>query len=161
MTPERFVELYEPCAGPLVGLARKLTRGRDTADDLVQETLLKAWMARHRYAEGTNFRAWLCTILRNTWLDAKRTQKSHPSLERLLAAGFDIGRPASQDSELEWRGAVQALRRLGPAHREAIRLSLYELTYDQCAAILGLRSGTVRSRLSRARACLRERTGRE
>jgi len=158
MTRERFTELYRPFAQVLAGYARNLTRNRDDAEDLVQETLLKAWAARSRFVEGTNFRAWLCTIMRHEFMDRERVRRDRA---RIIRRYIGAGRvqPPAQEAAVEYARVTAVIRRMKPRFRRAMALQLYELTYRECGDLLGCAEGTVKSRVCRARADLAAKLG--
>lgn len=138
----------------LRAFAWSLCRSRPDADDLVQDTLIKAWTHRDKFEPGTNLRAWLFTILRNTYYTAVvRRRREVADEDGKLAAG--LSEPPSQ----EWSVAVHALRtaldKLPDEHREALILvGAAGLSYEEAADICGCALGTVKSRVSRARARL-------
>jgi RNA polymerase sigma-70 factor (ECF subfamily) len=152
----------------LYRVARHLT-GRDAdADDLVQETYTRAAAAWAQFTAGTNLRAWLFRILRNAHIDAYRRARSNPvreSLEDEYASDAETsGRePLRGDAELErLRGVVTsdieaALAALSDDARTIVLLDLEGFTETELAETLGCAVGTVKSRLARARAILRER----
>ena len=138
--------------------ARVLTRGSDAADDLVQETLLRAITARAQFEPGTNLRAWLFTILRHARAAAARRAARSPIVDSdtLPEAAVSGG----QEERQAMRDVANAFRKLGRIHREALWLVVVEgLDYAEAARILGVPPGTLRSRLSRAREALREAIG--
>jgi len=134
--------------------ARVLTRGSEMADDLVQETLLRAIAARSQFEPGTNLRAWLFTILRHTRAAAARRAARSPiqhtdTLPDAAVSGGQEERHVMQD-------VARAFRRLAPIHREALWLVVMEgMDYAEAARIMNIPPGTLRSRLSRAREALR------
>ena len=138
----------------LRAFGRSLCGNRDTADDLVQETMLKAWAARTRFEAGTNFKAWCFTILRNLYFSQVRRRRfvgewDDLAADRLLAA------PSSQDKAIELRDLMRALQQLPAPQREAIILvGAGGLSYEVTAEITGVAVGTVKSRVARARAAL-------
>jgi RNA polymerase sigma-70 factor (ECF subfamily) len=140
----------------LRAFARTLARDASHADDLVQETLLKAWSNRDRYQAGTNLRAWLFTILRNTFYSEFRKRRR----EVEDVDGAYVGRLAekpSQDDRMALNDFAAALARLPVDQREALVLvGATGLSYEEAAAIVGCAVGTVKSRVSRARARLTE-----
>jgi RNA polymerase sigma-70 factor (ECF subfamily) len=153
-------------ADALYDLAWHLTRGAGEAEDLVQEAFARALRSWGQFAPGTNLKAWLLRILRNTWLDGRRHQRRSPVD---LAPGEDpeeASPPGEEDClrgdpELQrLRGLVardidDALGHLREDQRTAILLDLEGLTESEMATVLGCAAGTVKSRLSRARAELR------
>src|SRR3954470_17489202 len=75
MATERFATLVEICIPDLRAYARSLVHDPDAADDLVQDALVRGWMSREQFTEGTNFKAWMFTILRNRFLDQRRRDR--------------------------------------------------------------------------------------
>jgi RNA polymerase sigma-70 factor (ECF subfamily) len=140
----------------LRAFAWSLSRNASDADDLVQETLTKAWTYRHRFEPGTNLRAWLFTILRNSWYSAVAKRRREVADEdgkhaaRLTAEG-------AQEWSLELADLRIALDALPPTHREAIVLvGAAGLSYEEAAEIAGCALGTIKSRVNRARNRLAE-----
>jgi RNA polymerase sigma-70 factor (ECF subfamily) len=140
----------------LRAFARSLCGNPDTADDLVQETMLKAWGARARFVAGTNFRAWTFTILRNHYFSQMRRGKFVGDWDDLVADRL-LAAPASQDMCVELRDMMRALAQLPDPQREALILvGAGGLSYEESAEIMGVAVGTVKSRVARARAALQE-----
>ncbi len=144
-----------------------LTRNRADAEDVVQETCLRAFRGFHRFNPGTNCRAWLLTILRNVFLNRVR-RGSRETLEgdsTVWEAGPDsatqeagsAGSPEEEFFQTVVHGDVdRALKALPVVFREAVILADLEgLTYKEVAEVLGCPMGTVMSRLSRGRHLLR------
>ena len=136
--------------------ARSLCSGHvHDADDLVQDTLVKALAAQDRFEPGTNLHAWLFTILRNVFLNGRRAQKRFVDVEDDVIAGMLWTAP-HQEARLEYRAFELAFAKLSGVHREALILAAIEgLDYETIAARTGCRVGTVKSRVNRARAQLR------
>jgi RNA polymerase sigma-70 factor (ECF subfamily) len=142
--------------------ARALTHDAARADDLVQDTLCRALSKSHLWQEGTNLRAWLFTILHNQHVNGVRRTVREGSA--LPIEDFEASLPskAVQPHALELRDLHRALARLPEDQRQTILLvGLEGLSYDHAAAVLAVPVGTVRSRLSRGRAMLRQLTGAE
>lgn len=138
--------------------ARVLARGTDVADDLVQETLLRAITARDQFEPGTNLRAWLFTILRHARAAAARRAARSPIVEADTLPESAVS--GGQEERQAMRDVATAFRRLARIHREALWLVVVEgLDYAEAARILDVPPGTLRSRLSRAREALREAIG--
>ena len=148
----------------LYGAALRLTRNADRAQDLVQDTYLKAIRARGRYTTGSNLKAWLYTILHNTWRNRQRDgARSRVSFDSAVveeaAEGARLGPSGQVDSpETQLMQATldadlqQALDTLPESFREAVWLrDVDELSYQEIASVLGVPIGTVMSRLSRGR----------
>jgi len=138
----------------LRGFARSLSGNRDRADDLVQETLAKAISNRDKYRQGTNLHAWLVTILRNQYYsEGRRRWREISDAEGTHAAKLTA--TPGHDSQLEMREFLAAMQVLPPDQREALILvGASGLSYEAAAEVLGTRIGTVKSRVSRARARL-------
>jgi RNA polymerase sigma-70 factor, ECF subfamily len=140
--------------------ARALTRDFIRADDLVQDTLVRALAKQHLWQEGTNLRAWLFTLMHNQHVnDVRRANREGGNVDvedmaSVLVANTDPT-ASRQLRELE-----RALARLPLEQRESILLvGLEGMRYDEAAAVLGVPIGTVRSRLSRGRESLRKLMG--
>jgi RNA polymerase sigma-70 factor, ECF subfamily len=124
----------------------------DRADDLVQEALLKAWRHLDSYTEGTNLRAWLFTILRNTFLSDIRRRRDEISLDADYNVGYLAAVPPEQHGRLDGQDMQKALLRLTPGQRSAIVLVGAEgFTYEEAAEVCGCAVGTIKSRVNRAR----------
>jgi RNA polymerase sigma-70 factor, ECF subfamily len=156
MVASDFSVQYEKCIPHLRAYARSLMRNADAADDLVQDALLRAWASRVQYAEGTNFKAWMFTILRNRFLDQRRRDRGvSTSIDEIHHANL-VSQPA-QDMVVHFDDMARAFWRLGPHHREILMLvGTLGLGYDEAARVIGCAVGTVRSRLSRARTELQD-----
>ncbi|WP_052388931.1 RNA polymerase sigma factor [Belnapia moabensis] len=138
--------------------ARVLARGGDAADDLVQETLLRAISAREQFEPGTNLRAWLFTILRHARAANLRRASRSPIMEAETLPESPVS--GGQEERQAMRDVATAFRKLARIHREALWLVVVEgLDYAEAARILNVPPGTLRSRLSRAREALREGIG--
>ena len=135
----------------LRAFAWSLCRNPSDADDLVQETLTKAWTHRDKFQPGTNLRAWLFTILRNSWYTAvSKHRRETPDEDGKMAATL-ISAP-SQDWSVELHQLQAALNRLPPEHREAlVMVGAAGLSYEEAAEISGCALGTIKSRVNRAR----------
>jgi RNA polymerase sigma-70 factor (ECF subfamily) len=153
-------------ADTLYNLARYLTGNATDAEDLVQETYARALAAAARFEAGTNLKAWLCRILRNTFLSLARRRRSNPTVGGLDTVTPEIEAPASEawlrnDVELDRLRKVvaeeieRALMRLSEDARLIILLDLEGLTEGEVADVLACPVGTVKSRLARARQALR------
>jgi RNA polymerase sigma-70 factor (ECF subfamily) len=140
----------------LRAFAASLSRNMSEADDLVQETLLKAIKSADSFKEGTNLRAWLFTILRNTFYSTYRKRKR----ETLDGDGYHESRlvsPASQLDHLHFQDMRAALNQLPFEQREALILvGASGMSYEEAAEICGCALGTVKSRVNRARVRLAE-----
>jgi RNA polymerase sigma-70 factor (ECF subfamily) len=138
----------------LRAFAWSLSHNGSDADDLVQDTLIKAWTNRDKFEPGTNLRAWLFTILRNTYYTAVLRRRREVRDETGEYAGT-LKTPATQDWSVAVRALQAALQKLPAEHREALILvGAAGLSYEEAAEICGCALGTIKSRVNRARARL-------
>jgi len=138
----------------LRAFAWSLCHNASDADDLVQEALTKAWAHRDRFEPGTNLRAWLFTILRNTYYTSLARRRREVSDETGKYAAT-LTAPATQDWSVELKHLEASLSQLPAEHREALILvGAAGMTYEEVAEICGCALGTVKSRVNRARAKL-------
>ena len=138
----------------LRAFARSLCGNQETADDLAQETLVKAWQARGMFAPGTNLKAWLFTILRNQFYsDRRRAWRQAPWDQD--AAERIPGSSSEQNWAAELSDTARALSCLSDEQREALILvGAGGFSYEDAAAICKCAVGTVKSRVARARKSL-------
>ncbi len=136
--------------------ARTLTGNRERADDLVQDTIIRALNAEQQFIAGTNLKAWMMTILRNHYINGlRRLRLEGDSLDQVPEAMFATA--AVQDDKIEFQEVSAALQKMSPEHREVIILiSATGLSYEETAEICGCAVGTIKSRLNRARLELRK-----
>ncbi|MFV0624714.1 sigma-70 family RNA polymerase sigma factor [Sphingomonas sp. ac-8] len=138
----------------LRAFGRSLSGSRDLADDLVQETLLKAWAARQRFQAGTNMRAWTFIILRNLYLSQMRRARFKGEWDDLVADRI-LAAPASQDRHVELSDMQRALLHLPQPQREALILvGAGGFAYEEAAEICNVAVGTIKSRVARGRVAL-------
>src|SRR5579871_5758221 len=152
-------------ADALYNFARWLSGDPRNAEDLVQETYVRALSAAHQFQFGSNLKAWLFRILRNIYLDGRRGSK--PELVELEAEGVADtatpgGAPGGEAQSEQMRALVAdevatVVRALPEAWRTVVLLDLEGMTEAEMASVLGCAEGTIKSRLSRARGALRER----
>jgi len=164
LQPNLFEELAMPLFGQLYNFAHWLTKDRDEAEDLVQETYAKALRGFSSFQAGTNFRAWIFRILRNTFLTSRTglkaamtipldSEEGGPELAVENETPETILMERLSDERLQ--GAMGDL----PVHYREILLlcEVEEMSYQEIAETLTIPMGTVMSRLSRARKALRDR----
>jgi RNA polymerase sigma-70 factor, ECF subfamily len=157
-----FEELAMPLFDRLYNFAHWLTQNREEAEDLVQETYAKALKGFSSFRPGTNFRAWIYQILRNTFFTSRTGLKATATVPLELDGDQETPSPVSDTPESillqrSDRELVQeALGRLSVPYREVLLLCEFEeMSYQEISATLSIPMGTVMSRLSRARRALR------
>ena len=158
-----FEDLALPLLDRLFNFACWLTQNHDEAEDLVQESLSKALKGFSSFQPGTNFRAWIYRILRNTFLTSRAGLKS--AVTEPLEEGGEAERLATTSTpesillhRLDQQSLWEALEQLAVPFREILLLrEVEEMSYQEISSTLGLPMGTVMSRLARARKALRER----
>ena len=138
----------------LRAFARSLCGNAALADDIAQDAMLKAWKARERFKPGTNMKAWTFTILRNQFYSIKRRSWRATSLEQNVAEDT-IMASESPDASVRLNELRYALGALSDDQREALILvGASGMSYEEAAEICGVASGTIKSRVSRARKTL-------
>lgn len=163
LPPETFEQLAMPLFERLYNFACWLTHDRHEAEDLVQETYVKALKGFGSFQAGTNFRAWIYKILRNTFLTS-RTGLKATMTDTLDMGEEEINLPPERETpesillqRSDWQLMQQALDNLPVVYREVLLLcEVEEMSYQEIAATLAVPIGTVMSRLSRARRGLRD-----
>lgn len=140
----------------LRAFARSLSGNRDRADDLVQETVVRALANRDKFQEGTNLHAWLVTILRNQFYsEGRKRRREVEDSDGVHAAR--LSEIAAQPGHLELDDFLRAMRLLPDEQREAlILIGASGFSYEEASEICGVPVGTVKSRVSRARTRLEE-----
>jgi RNA polymerase sigma-70 factor, ECF subfamily len=156
---QRFEAEALPHLRALHATAYRMTRNAHDAEDLVQETCLRAYRAFDRYQPGTNIRAWLFTILHRARTDSFRRHARSPRTVELVGDGPAV--PPAQDAlAAGGEDIVRAMEALPEVFRTAVVLrDLEDFTYDEIARILEVPIGTVMSRIHRGRALLRVALG--
>lgn len=135
--------------------ARALTGNRDAADDLVQDTLERAWSRFHLWRHGSDLRAWLFTIMHNLFINHTRTRNRESDFA-LEEEAFAVPVSPAHDALVELKQLDAALRQLPNEQREVVLLvGLEQMSYESVARVLGIPLGTVMSRLFRGRERLR------
>jgi len=153
-----FEELSMPLFDQLYNFAHWLTQDRSEAEDLVQETFAKALRGFSGFQAGTNFRAWIFRILRNTFLTSRTGLKIAGRSEEELdgLASVDPSPEAILIGKADRSMVRQALQELSVPFREILLLcEVEEMAYEEIAQVLAIPIGTVMSRLYRARKALR------
>lgn len=165
----KFEQAALPHLDAVYTAALRLARNRDDAEDLLQETILRAYRFFHQFTEGTNCRAWLLTILYNNFRNTYRRE----SREQPAASSEEFEREIEAQSMQHDQTRINPEELIGSHHlghrleaaldqlphdfREALLLvDVQELNYQEVATVLGVPLGTIKSRVSRARAQMRE-----
>lgn len=167
MSLEEKEQLFEkellPFVDAVYNFALAQSKDAARAEDLVQETYLRAWKSFNSYTPETNARAWLFTICKNLWINQyriqQRHQKSNVDFDLVVKTYVD-----DDEAETSFQGlseelrdlhfgdeVTKALNQLSPEYREVLLLDLEDLKYEEISALLEIPVGTVRSRLHRAR----------
>jgi RNA polymerase sigma-70 factor (ECF subfamily) len=128
-----------------------LTKSATYADDIVQDTLERAWRSRTSFKEGSNVKAWMFGILRNCFIDGLRKDKRLvQDVDGKIAAALST--PAEQHWRLQYAQLLRAIEGLPPQVRDAVFLVIGAgLSHEEAAAVLGCPLGTLKSRVRRAR----------
>jgi RNA polymerase sigma-70 factor, ECF subfamily len=151
----RFCRMLIEVLPHLQAFSRLLCRDPGMVDDLVQETAMRALASWQRFEPGSNFRAWVFTILRHQSITAFRQRRIAPtSLDETIQ---DVPRAPAQEGSLMMRELGEAVERLSAVRREALILVVvHGLSYEEAAGVCRCAVGTMKSRVGRARAELRQ-----
>jgi RNA polymerase sigma-70 factor, ECF subfamily len=143
----------------LRAFAASLSGSVQQADDLVQDTMLKAWSNASSFTAGTNIRAWLFTILRNTYYSLyRRRGREVQDTDSIYSSKVAVS--GGQESAIDLADFRVALAKLPPDQREVlIMVGATGLSYEETAQICGVAVGTIKSRVNRARVRLAEMLG--
>ncbi|MCC6462849.1 MAG: sigma-70 family RNA polymerase sigma factor [Saprospiraceae bacterium] len=163
-----FEREFYPLLDAVYTFAYRLTNDATRAEDLTQETYLKAWRFMNRYLEGTNAKAWLFRICRNAFINEYRSTVREPrkvDYEDIVVYHNEddpvspayFGLHEEVGGRLIGDEVTRAINALSPEARLVVLLDLEDFTYEEIAAIAGIPIGTVRSRLHRARTALAEK----
>jgi len=135
--------------------ALSLTRDRDAAQDLLQESMLRALTYREKFQDNTNFKAWLYTIMKNTFINdhrrGKRTDALMDRMEHDHVRGSRVQAATTTESSLKMREIDSSMARLDNTFREPFRMHHDGFKYHEIADRLGIPIGTVKSRIHQAR----------
>lgn len=147
-----FEQEFIPLLDAVYAFSYRLTGDKTQAEDLAQETFLKAWRFLERYTADTNAKAWLFRICRNAFINDWRSRKTQPRTRDIDDPTVRL-LPVAENPRLDRMGdeVTLAINRLSPNFRTVVLLDLEDFTYEEIAAILEIPIGTVRSRLHRAR----------
>jgi RNA polymerase sigma-70 factor, ECF subfamily len=155
-----FHDLLEPQIPRLRRYSRALTRDTQRADDLVQDTLVRALMKQDRWEPGTNLRAWLFTLMHNQYVNNVRRANREAGTIDIDDVSSSLVATTDPTASRQLYELERALGQLAAEQREVILLvGLEGFSYEDAAKILAVPVGTVRSRLSRGRESLRRQFG--
>lgn len=137
--------------------AWSLTRDAHECEDLVHDTLVRAYESRDTFRPGHDLKPWLFSVLHNTFISSRRTRRAHDArIDRAAELAVHVADPA-QEASLRLNQVCNAFMSLPVEQREALHLVAIEgMAYQECAAALSIPVGTLMSRLGRARAALRD-----
>jgi len=156
LSPKEEIVTHIPA---LRAFAISLTHSLPRADDLVQDTLVKGWSHLDRFEADTNMRAWLFTILRNTFYSDLRKSNREVSIEDMPQED-DIGIAPEHDGRLAMNDFRRAFARLPIEQREALALvTIIGVSYEEAADTCNVAIGTIKSRINRGRASLTKLLG--
>lgn len=161
MTTLEFQKLYEGVYQSLFGFAMSLTRNKEEAKDLIQETVCKAISNLHRFKSGTNFKAWISTILHNQFINEYRKKRTRKKVEApvddFLYAAESKGSGDQVYSQIMMNELNQILDSLEDGYRIPFLMFYKGWHYDEISDRMHLPIGTVKSRIHYARRQLREK----
>jgi len=156
LSDSEFKTLLANVIPHLRAYGRSLSGNPDLADDLTQDTMVKAWASRDRFERGTSIKAWTFVILRNTFLSQMRRNKFRGEYDEGVVERT-LSTPASQEDSGEMADLQRGLMELPQDQREALILvGAGGMSYEEAAQICDCALGTMKSRVSRARAALEE-----
>jgi RNA polymerase sigma-70 factor (ECF subfamily) len=160
MTKSEFLNRCQTLEDPLFSFAMKLTHDRENAKDLYQETLTRAYANKDRFSLGTNFKAWITTIMRNNFINEYRKRRTRNKVEQPLENNQEFAMMKAVYNQAESNIRMNELQRMlysmKDSHRIPFEMSLQGFEYKEIAEQLGLPMGTVKSRIYFSRQKLRK-----
>ena len=160
MTKIEFINRYQPIEDRLISFAMKLTQNRENAKDLHQETLTRAYANKDRFTMGTNFKAWITTIMRNNFINEYRKRRTRNQVEQPLEQNleFAVKRAVQNqgESNIRMKELQHILHSMKDSHRIPFEMSIQGFEYKEIAEQLDIPMGTVKSRIYFSRQKLRE-----
>ncbi len=161
MTITEFNSNYKSIENLLTGFAMKLTKNRNRADDLMQETVMRAYKNRDRFRDGTNFKAWVTTIMRNSFINDYRKQKTRNRVEQPVEDVINLASSAIRKEEASSNIMMGELNNivssLSDTYRIPFTMFYRGYAYLEIAEEMKLPIGTVKSRIFFARKQLKEK----
>ncbi len=159
MSKDEFMEKYSILRSSLFAFALRLTQNKDDAKDLVQETFMRAFTYRSGFKEGTNFKAWVTTIMRNAFISEYRKRKRRgqveESIENVTHMVNDKTAEVKSDHAVHLKELIGIVDRLDSKYRLPFLMFLNGYSYIEIGLHFDIPIGTVKSRLSTARDRLR------
>ncbi len=161
MTNTEFVQHYDQFEDTLLAFARKLTKRNDEARDLLQETTMKAYVHRDKFKKGTNFKGWISTIMKNTFINRYRKRRrskvvNEPLDTFLFALENRQTVQNAGESRLTMEEIGELFEEIGERYSRPFLMFFTGYRYDEISETLELPMGTVKSRIFFARKKLKE-----
>ncbi len=164
MTNQEFISKTQELNNLLFAFALRLTRSRQDAEDLMQETAIKAYKYRHNFAEGTNFKSWISTIMRNTFINHYRKAKTRRHLNHRadeVTENIEVKNIVANSGEqnLRMQEMKRMLNSIGELYSVPFLLFYKGFEYQEIAEKLNIPIGTVKSRIFSARVKMKQLIG--
>lgn len=164
MTTQEFTSKTQEYNNLLFAFALRLTRSRQDAEDLVQETAIKAYRYRDSFAEGTNFKSWISTIMRNTFINNYRKAKTRSHLNYAtdeVTANIEVKNVVANSGEqnLRMQEMKRMLNSMGEIYSVPFLMFYKGYEYQEIAEELNIPIGTVKSRIFSARVKMKQMIG--
>lgn len=164
MTNQEFTIKTQELNNLLFAFALRLTRSRQDAEDLMQETAIKAYKYRHNFTEGTNFKSWISTIMRNTFINSYRKMKTRRHLNHTadeVTENVEVENVVANSGEqnLRMQEMKRMLNSMGDIYSVPFLMFYKGYEYQEIAAQLNIPIGTVKSRIFSARVKMKQMLG--
>lgn len=164
MTNQEFTIKTQELNNLLFAFALRLTRSRQDAEDLMQETAIKAYKYRHNFTEGTNFKSWISTIMRNTFINSYRKMKTRRHLNHTadeVTENIEVKNVVANSGEqnLRMQEMKRMLNSMGDIYSVPFLMFYKGYEYQEIAAQLNIPIGTVKSRIFSARVKMKQMLG--
>ncbi len=164
MTSQEFTHKTQELNNLLFAFALRLTRSRQDAEDLMQETAIKAYKYRHNFSEGTNFKSWISTIMRNTFINHYRKAKTRRHLNQpadAVTENIEVNNVVANSGEqnLRMQEMKRMLNSIGDIYSVPFLMFYKGYEYQEIADQLNIPIGTVKSRIFSARVKMKQMIG--
>lgn len=164
MTNQEFIQKTQELNNLLFAFALRLTRSRQDAEDLMQETAIKAYKYRHNFSEGTNFKSWISTIMRNTFINHYRKAKTRRHLNQpadAVTENIEVNNVVANSGEqnLRMQEMKRMLNSIGDIYSVPFLMFYKGYEYQEIADQLNIPIGTVKSRIFSARVKMKQMIG--